>query len=96
MDLIGLLQWPAMVVTVAASWCVASKREHLRHWGFWLFLVSNALWITWGLPNQAYALVVLQFALAAMNIRGARKTSDESDESPGEPRPATGTGGGER
>lgn len=67
------LQWPAMLVTVAAAWLVASPRRPRRYAGFWLFLLSNLLWIVWGLHSAAYALVVLQLALAAMNIRGANK-----------------------
>jgi hypothetical protein len=73
MDWFNVLQWPAMVVTVAAAWLVASQRKLRRNWGFWLFLLSNVLWIAWGLYDRAYALIVLQLALAIMNIRGAVK-----------------------
>ena len=73
-----LLQWPAMLVTVAASWYVGSDQPRRRNIGFWLFLVSNVLWVTWGIQAQAYALVVLQFCLAAMNIRGAKKADTDS------------------
>lgn len=45
-----------------------------RNIGFWLFIASNILWIVWGVHSEAYALIVLQVCLAAMNIRGARKT----------------------
>lgn len=79
MDLISLLQWPAMAVSVVAAWDVASTRERKRNWGFWLFLVSNALWIIWGLYSRAPALVALQVCLAAMNIRGAMKSAPGSD-----------------
>lgn len=48
MTWIDLLQWPAMVVTMLAAWLVASQRKFKRNWGFWLFLISNALWIAWG------------------------------------------------
>lgn len=78
-DIIGLLQWPAMVVTVGASWLVASSHPKRRNLGFWLFLVSNALWMVWGWSTQAWALVLLQLALAAMNIRGASKTDRAKD-----------------
>ena len=78
MDWIDLVQWPAMVITIGASWYVASERKSKRNWGFWLFLVSNALWIAWGFYSGATALVVLQFCLAAMNIRGAMKASKAS------------------
>jgi hypothetical protein len=73
-DLLDLIQWPAMLVTVTAAWLVASKSKHKRNWGFWVFLVSNALWVAWGLHSHSYALVVLQVCLAAMNVRGAVKT----------------------
>jgi len=73
MDWINLLQWPAMVVTVMAAWLVASQRKLKRNWGFWLFLLSNVLWIAWGLYDHAYALIMLQLGLALMNIRGAVK-----------------------
>ena len=78
MDWIDFLQWPAMAVTVVASWYVASERKSKRNWGFWLFLASNALWIVWGLSSGATALVVLQLCLTVMNIRGAMKESKAS------------------
>ena len=77
MDWMNLLQWPAMVVTVIAAWNVGSNKKGKRNWGFWLFLVSNALWVAWGLYAQAPALITLQVLLAAMNIRGALKTQAE-------------------
>ena len=67
------LQWPAMAVTLVASWLVASDREGRRNAGFWVFLVSNVLWVAWGLHANAYALIALQIGLAAMNIRGTVK-----------------------
>ena len=76
--LLDAIQWPAMVATVAASWLVTSLTQRKRKLGFWLFLLSNLLWVVWGFHTQAWALLVLQFCLAAMNIRGARK-NDSAD-----------------
>ena len=73
MNGIDLIQWPAMLITVVAAWLVASQRKFKRNWGFWLFLISNVLWIIWGLEDGAYALIVLQIFLALLNIRGALK-----------------------
>lgn len=73
MDYLHQLQWLAMVVTIAAAWLIASQTKRKRQAGFWLFLVSNALWVIWGWYDRAYALVVLQIALALLNIRGAYK-----------------------
>ena len=73
MDIVDLLQWPAMLTTVAASWLVASRLAPRRAAGFWCFLASNVLWVLWGWHDHAYALVGLQFGLAAMNVRGVYK-----------------------
>jgi len=70
---LDLLQWPAMTVTVLAAWLIASQSATRRRAGFWCFLASNVLWTLWGLHDRAYALVGLQFFLAAENIRGVLK-----------------------
>jgi hypothetical protein len=69
----NFIQWPAMVVTLAAAWYVASAHKGRRRLGFWLFLGSNVLWVVWGLYSHAYALIALQVGLASMNIRGAKR-----------------------
>lgn len=38
-----------------------------------VLLAQHVLWVAWGWNAQAHALVALQFALAAMNVRGAKK-----------------------
>ena len=70
---LDFLQWPAMAVTLLASWLVASRSARKRTWGFWIFLLSNVLWVAWGWQSQAYALIALQLGLAVMNMRGAKK-----------------------
>lgn len=71
------LQWSAMAmaVTLLASWLVASKKDAFRARGFWVFLLSNVLWVAWGWHTGAWALVALQAGLAAMNIRGASQNA---------------------
>ena len=73
--MLDLLQWPAMAITVLGAWYVGSTHERRRLAGFWLYLLSNVLWVAWGLGASAWALVLLQFFLAAMNIRGAKKAT---------------------
>lgn len=72
------LQWPAMLVTIVAAWLVGSTSRRRRTVAFWTFLASNALWIAWGWQAGAWALVALQVALAAINVRGARKNDPEA------------------
>ena len=64
MDVLDAIQWPAMFVTVIAAWMIASQKKLKRNWGFWLFLLSNLLWIVWALHDHAYALILLQLSLA--------------------------------
>ena len=71
---LDVVQWPAMLATVLAAWLVASSNKTRRNVGFWIFLVSNVLWVLWGWHAGAYALIALQVALAALNIRGVFKT----------------------
>jgi hypothetical protein len=74
-DILDLIQWPAMVVSILAAWLVASSCQKRRQHGFWWFLLSNVLWVIWGWYSGAWALIGLQVALAAMNIRGTRKNA---------------------
>ena len=67
-----------MLVTVVAAWLVASQSKRRREGGFWVFLLSNVLWIVWGWHDRAYALIALQLALAALNIRGAHKNEPDA------------------
>jgi hypothetical protein len=78
MDYLHQLQWPAMMVTVVAAWLIASQAKRKRKIGFWCFLLSNGLWVVGGWHARAYALIVLQIALAILNIRGAFKNEPES------------------
>ncbi len=78
MDYLDLIQWPAMLATIVAAWLVASLSKRRRSIGFWIFLLSNALWIAWGWYDDAHALIALQILLALLNIRGAYKNDPEA------------------
>lgn len=65
MDFLNQLQWLAIIVTVVAAWLIASQAKRKRNTGFWI------VWGGWS--DHAYALVVLQIALAILNIRGTYK-----------------------
>ena len=71
--LLNAIQWPAMAVTLFAAWLVASRSASRRAAGFWWFIASNVLWISWGWRTRSWALVVLQVGLFALNVRGAAK-----------------------
>jgi hypothetical protein len=67
------LQWPAMLVTVLGSWLVGFRDGAHRMWGFAAFVLSNLLWVAWGWPAGAHAVIALQVALFVLNLRGLRK-----------------------
>jgi hypothetical protein len=66
MDYLDLIQWPAMLATTVAAWLVASLSKRRRSIGFWIFLLSNAVWIVWGWYD------------GLLNIRGAYKNDPET------------------
>ena len=76
--MLDALQWPAMLVTLLAAWLVGSQQRGRRSWGFWCFALSNLLWVIWGWHTQAWALILLQFGLFALNLRGVRKNDPEA------------------
>lgn len=80
--LLDLLQWPAMAVTLAAAFLVGARHAKKRVAGFWTFILSNVLWIVWGVHDDAWALIALQAGLAAMNVRAIvrNERGDPADE----------------
>ena len=59
------LEWPAMAML--AAWLVFAQTKRKRLIGFCVFLLSNVLWI------------LLQFALAALDIRGVTKNEPKHE-----------------
>lgn len=76
MDWMDLIQWPAFAASLAAAYLVGSNAKPRRNFGFWVFLLSNLLWIAWGWHTRAWALIAPQLGLAALNVGGLRKTED--------------------
>jgi hypothetical protein len=77
--LIDFLQWPAMAVTLCAAFLVGARHARRRIFGFYTFIVSNVLWIVWGLQDEAWALIALQAGLCAMNVRGIIRNHKEAE-----------------
>ncbi len=80
-DLFNLMQWPAMATTLISAWLVASQSKPKRGWGFWIFIISNILWVLWGWHAHAYALIVMQIGLLFLNIRGVFKNPVDANSS---------------
>jgi hypothetical protein len=78
-SLIDFLQWPAMLVTLCAAFLVGARHARRRIFGFYTFIVSNLLWIVWGVHDEAWALIALQAGLCAMNVRGIVRNHREAE-----------------
>lgn len=76
---LDFLQWPAMAVTLAAAFLVGARHARRRVFGFYTFILSNALWIVWGLHDEAWALITLQLGLLAMNVRAIFRNHKEAE-----------------
>ena len=78
MNILDIVQWPAFAASLVAAYLVGSSAKGRRNAGFWVFLLSNLLWVVWGVHTQAWALIALQVGLAALNVRGLFKTESKS------------------
>lgn len=75
-DMLSMLEWPAMAISLAAAWLIASKDPKKRIWAFWMLIAGNVLWIGWGWGDTAYALIALNAGLLVLNIRGIVKNEE--------------------
>jgi uncharacterized membrane protein len=75
---LNFLQWPAMMATLLSAWLIASQSKSKRAIGFWIFILSNILWVAWGIEKKAYALIFMQIGLLLMNLRGIYKNKSSS------------------
>jgi hypothetical protein len=78
--LIDLLQWPAMAVTLCAAFLVGARHARRRTFGFYTFILSNLMWIVWGVHDAAWALIALQVGLCAMNVRAIVRNHKEAEQ----------------
>lgn len=80
MEWIAFLEWPAMALSLVGAYLLGSQSPRRRIVGFAVFCVSNALWVAWGWRDGAWALIVLQFGLLLLNVRGIRRNERELEE----------------
>ena len=75
-EVLALLEWPAMAISLAAAWWMGSQRAERRILAFSLLIVGNLLWIGWGWGESAWALIALNIGLLGLNVRGIAKNDD--------------------
>jgi hypothetical protein len=55
MDLLALLEWPAMAISLAAAWWMGSRKPGKRIVAFCMLIVGKLKWIAWGWGEDARA-----------------------------------------
>jgi hypothetical protein len=73
--MLDLLQWPALILSIAGAWCVGGSTSPQRLLGFWLFLLSNIAWASWGCGAGAWAVVISQLVFTITSVRGIRSNA---------------------
>lgn len=68
-----------MAVTLGAAFLVGARHARRRVVGFYTFILSNVLWIVWGVHDEAWALIVLQLGLLAMNVRAIFRNHKDAE-----------------
>ena len=75
-EFFAYLEWPAMLITLAAAWWLGSKKPEKRVFAFSLLIVGNLMWIAWGWGDDAWALIALNVGLMGLNVRAIMKNEE--------------------
>ena len=75
-DFVAYLEWPAMLITLAAAWWLGSKKPEKRIFAFSLLIAGNLMWIAWGWGDDAWALIALNVGLMGLNVRAIMKNEE--------------------
>jgi hypothetical protein len=67
--LVNALEWAGCATGLLGAWLLALNNR-LSGWGFAAFLVSNVLWIAFGVATGATGLVVMQVGFTATSLLG--------------------------
>ena len=78
-EFFALLEWPAMAISLAAAYLLASQKPEKRMVAFGLLIVGNVMWIAWGWGEEAWALIALNVGLMALNVRGIFKNEHPAE-----------------
>lgn len=64
------IEWAACLAGLLGAGLLAMNDSNISRWGFVAFLVSNLLWIIYGLDHKAYSLIVMQVGFTITSTVG--------------------------
>lgn len=71
-ELLGFLQWPALVLAVVGAPLVASGVPRRVAAGFTLWAVSNVCWILWAVTTGTWSVLLMQAYFLITSLAGRR------------------------
>lgn len=79
-DILAMLEWPAMAISLVAAYLLGSIDPTKRIVAFIMLIIGNLMWIGWGWGDDAKALIALNVGLMALNVRGIFKNEEAKKE----------------
>jgi hypothetical protein len=67
--LIDAIEWGGCLTGILGAWMLASKTKY-SGWGFVVYLLSNTLWMAFGLITGSPGMVVMQIAFTGASAIG--------------------------
>lgn len=62
-------EWLGSITGLAGAGLLALNSD-ISGYGFWLFLLSNIAWLTFGVRTRTWSLVLMQVGFAATSVVG--------------------------
>lgn len=73
MDMLSwLMEWGGSLTGLLGAYLVSSN-DHTSRWGQVAFLVSNFLWIGYGVSNEMWSMLVMQVGFTFTSLRGINR-----------------------
>jgi nicotinamide riboside transporter PnuC len=79
---IDWFQFIGALVGIMGAYEVGSEKRSDRFLGFIFFAISNVSLIAWGIQQEAYWFITMQYCFAATTARGLWQTRPSKDSRP--------------
>lgn len=73
--MINLFSWIALALVIGQLWLMGSKKYRA---GWWLAIAACFAWSVFAIATAGWALLVQQFIIAGLALRGLRNLDEKS------------------
>jgi hypothetical protein len=80
---VNFLDWPAMLTALIGTFILSRRAPsaRMRRLAFFIYLVSNLLWLAWACHLRAYPMIIMQLGFLYTSIDGIRNALKDLAES---------------